>query len=83
MSCIALKVMSKTVMFKRPTECCHQIVIFQSHSSIYHQVNYHVHADDTQFIYVSFDPTTPDGLENALSKLQNCITDIQKLDVCK
>ena len=47
----------------------------------HHQVNYHVYADDTQ-LYVSFDPTAPDGLVNTLSKLQNCITD-QKLDVCK
>ena len=39
----------------------------------HHQVNYHVYADDTQ-LYVSFDPTAPDGLVNALSKLQNCIT---------
>ena len=28
-------------------------------------------------LYVSFDPTAPDGLVNALSKLQNCITDIK------
>ena len=42
----------------------------------HHQVNYHVYADDTQ-LYVSFDPTAPDGLVNALSKLQNCITDIK------
>ena len=42
----------------------------------HHQVNYHVCADDTQ-LYVSFDPTAPDGLVNALSKLQNCITDIK------
>ena len=40
----------------------------------HHQVNYHVNADDTQ-LYVSIDPTAPDGLVNALSKLQNCITD--------
>ena len=42
----------------------------------HHQVNYHVYADNTQ-LYVSFDPTAPDGLVNALSKLQNCITDIK------
>ena len=41
----------------------------------HHQVDYHVYADDTQ-LYVSFDPKTPNGLESAISKLQNCIADI-------
>ena len=42
----------------------------------HHGVDYHVYENDTQ-LYVSFDPSDPLQLENALIVLQNCIKDIK------
>ena len=43
----------------------------------HYDINYHLYADDIQ-LYVSFDPMTPGALNNALSKLQTCISNIRK-----
>ena len=43
----------------------------------HYDINYHLYADDIQ-LYVSFDPRTPGALNNALSKLQTCISNIRK-----
>ena len=42
----------------------------------HHNVSHHVYADDTQ-LYVSFDPKVPGDLDNAITRLQNCILDIK------
>ena len=43
----------------------------------HYDINYHLYADDIQ-LYVSFDPKTPGALNNALTKLQTCISNIRK-----
>ena len=43
----------------------------------HYDINYHLYADDIQ-LYVSFDPMTQGALNNALSKLQTCISNIRK-----
>ena len=43
----------------------------------HHGINYHLYADDIQ-LYVSFDPRSPEALENVLTKLQSCISDMKQ-----
>ena len=43
----------------------------------HHGINYHLYADDIQ-LYVSFDPRSPGALDNALTKLQICISDMKQ-----
>ena len=40
-----------------------------------HKLSFHVYADDTQ-MYISFNPRVPEACQNALSKLELCITEL-------
>jgi hypothetical protein len=41
-----------------------------------HNICFHVYADDTQ-LYVSFNPKIPGAAQNALKRLENCISELQ------
>ena len=43
----------------------------------HHGINYHLYADDIQ-LYVSFYPWSPEALDNVLTKLQSCISDMKQ-----
>ena len=41
-----------------------------------HNICFHVYADDTQ-LYVSFSPNNPGAAQEAVSRLENCISELQ------
>ena len=50
---------------------CHIGLIIKKYS-----LDYHIYADDIQ-LYVTFNPTDPNSINAALSRLSSCITEIQ------